>query len=168
MSNPTDAELEALAAGMIDAEDERALSLIAGLYSRLDPVPGGLVDRINFGITLDAVNAEIAELQRSGELAGVRSDNAAEVQNVTFTSASLTLMITISPVSADRARVDGWVAPGGGVTVELRSADGTLTQLADSNGRFVFDHAPRGLTQFLVRSPGSDPRPPVVTPSIEI
>jgi hypothetical protein len=168
MSTPHDAELAALAAGDIDADDEQLLVRVAALYDGLDPVPAGLVDRISFGITLDALHAEIAEMERSGGLVGVRSDSATEAQTITFTSASLSLMITISPTSADRTRVDGWAAPGGGVTVELRSVDGTATRVADADGRFVFEDVPRGLAQFVVRQPGSDPRPPVVTPSIEI
>ena len=58
------------------------------VYDALDPVPAGLVDRIQFGITLDALHAEIAELQRSGELLGVRGDSTAEAQTITFTSAT--------------------------------------------------------------------------------
>jgi hypothetical protein len=168
MSTPHDAELAALALGEIDADDEQVLHRIAALYDGLDPVPGGLVDRIAFGITLDALHAEIAEMERSAGLAGVRSDSATETQTITFTSASLSLMITISPTSTDRVRIDGWAAPGGGVTVELRSTEGTATRVADADGRFVFDDVPRGLAQFVVRQPGADPRPPVVTPSLEI
>jgi hypothetical protein len=166
MSTPPDAELDALAAGEIDADDERALDRIAAMYSALDPVPSGLVERIQFGITLDALHAEIAELSRSGDLAGVRSDEAT-AQTVTFTSASLTTMITITASSADRARIDGWVAPGAGATVQLRTLDGVREALADDNGRFVFDDVPRGMGQFDVRQPASSSLPQVITPSIE-
>jgi hypothetical protein len=76
-------------------------------------------------------------------------------------------MITISPLSAETARIDGWVAPGGGAIVELRTADERLQGTADSDGRFVFESAPRGLGQFVVRQPGDAPHPPVITPSIE-
>ena len=138
------------------------------LFDRLDPVPDGLVDRIRFGITLDALHAEIAELQRSSDLAGVRSTGTADTQTVTFTSASLTVMVTISPAAADRVRLDGWVAPGGGVEVQLRLADETRTVTADADGRFVFDEVPHGLAQFVVRQPAGIDQPPVVTPSIEL
>ena len=52
---------------------------MAQLYDTLDPVPSGLVDRIQFGITLDALHAEIAELQRSGDLVGVRAEASTDV-----------------------------------------------------------------------------------------
>jgi hypothetical protein len=166
MSNET--ELDLLASEPIDEQDERALGRMRAMYEALDPVPTGLVDRISFGITLDALHAEIAELQRSPDLAGVRSEGATEAQTVTFTSASLTLMITISVLSADRARIDGWAAPGGGVTVELRSSGGVLSRTADADGRFVFEDVERGLVQFLARQPGSDVAAPIITPSLEI
>jgi hypothetical protein len=159
--------LDELAAGEIDDADIRVLQQMAQIHDALDPVPSGLVDRIQFGITLDALHAEIAELQRSGDLAGVRSEAGTDVQTVTFTSASLSTMVTITPTGQDRVRIDGWVAPGGGVLVELRIVHETLTTTADSDGRFVFDDVPRGLAQFTLRAP-SNAHQPVVTPSIEL
>ncbi|MDQ1375478.1 MAG: hypothetical protein QOJ09_2816, partial [Actinomycetota bacterium] len=78
-------ELAELAAGQIDAEDVRALGQVAAFFDTLDPVPAGLVDRIQFGITLDGLHAEIAELQRSDGLVGVRADETTEAQTITFT-----------------------------------------------------------------------------------
>jgi hypothetical protein len=154
--------------GRLDAEDSRVLGHVADVYAALDPVPSGLVERIQFGITLDSLHAEIAELQRGNAVAGVRSEAAAEIQTVTFTSASLTTMVTITPISADRARIDGWVAPGAGVGVELRVVGGSRTTSADADGRFVFEEVPRGLVQLVLRRPGTPTPPPVITPSIEV
>jgi hypothetical protein len=168
MSTSSNPSLDDLAAQPIDEQDTGALDRIAALFDRLDPVPDGLVDRIRFGITLDALHAEIAELQRNNDLAGVRSAGTAETQTVTFTSASLTVMVTISPSGAERVRIDGWVAPGGGVEVQLRLADDTRAATADPDGRFVFDDVPHGLAQFVVRQPSGVELPPVVTPSIEL
>jgi hypothetical protein len=165
---PRRAGLTELAAGQIDVADVRALDRVAAVYESLDPVPAGLVDRIQFGITLDALHAEIAQLQRSDDLLGVRSGEATEVQTVTFTSASLTTMVTITPTSSERVRVDGWVAPGGGVMVELRTVGDTLHTTADADGRFVFGEVPRGLAQFVLRTPTAGTHPPVVTPAIEL
>lgn len=161
-------DLDQLASGEIDADDARVLAELANVFDALDPVPPGLVARTQFAMTLDALHAEIAELQRTPELAGVRSGEQTEAQTVTFTSASLTTMVTITPASADRVRIDGWAAPGGGLTVELRLAVRTLSTTADSDGRFVFEDVPRGLGQFVLRPRSGTAQPAVVTPSIDL
>ncbi|PZS13986.1 MAG: hypothetical protein DLM57_15465, partial [Pseudonocardiales bacterium] len=93
---------------------------------------------------------------------------ATDAQTITFTSASLTTMVTITLTSADRARLDGWVAPGGGVSIEVRVSDGSQHTTADADGRFVFDDVPRGLAQFVLRPPTGSTQSTVITPSIEI
>jgi hypothetical protein len=57
MTTPSRPSLDELAAGEIDATDLRALNRLANMYSVLDPVPAGLVERAQFGITLDALHA---------------------------------------------------------------------------------------------------------------
>jgi len=161
MTRPT---LDELAAGEIDDTDAELLGTLARGYDETDPVPAGLVDRIRFGITLDALHAEIAQLQRSDELAGVRGEQT-ETQTITFTSARLTTMVTISALSADRVRIDGWIAPGGGVAVELRRPGGSQHTLADSDGRFVLEDVSSGLAQFVLRPPTGEP---VITPSVQL
>jgi hypothetical protein len=168
MSPSERAQLDQLAAGEPDESDLQTLQHMARLYDTVDPVPSGLVERIRFGITLDALHAEIAELERSGELAGVRAEEMTEARTVTFTSSTLTTMVTITPLSAERARIDGWVAPGGGVSVEARTGEGVTRTIADADGRFVFDDLARGLVQFTVRPPEGTPNSPVLTPPIEI
>ena len=155
-----------LAAGSIDAVDLSVLDRIEALYAQLDPVPDGLVDRVQFGITLEALHAEIAQLQRSADLVGVRSD-LTDAQTITFTSARLTTMVTISPISADLTRIDGWIVPGDGVTVELRTREGVHSTTSDADGRFVFESVARGMAQFVLRSTDPDAAP-VMTPSIEL
>lgn len=160
-------DFDALAAAPIDDTDLEVLARAARLFDALDPMPPRLPERIAFGLTLDALEAEVAELQRAGELAGVRSDAGGDVQSVTFTSSTLTTMVTITPSSPERVRIDGWAAPGGGVQVELRVVDRTIETTADSDGRFVFEDVPRGLAQFVLR-PSSGAGRPVITPSLSL
>lgn len=167
MTDPRQPSLEQLAAGTIDDFDIDVLRRTAELYTSLDPVPSGLVDRINFGLTLEALHAEIAELQRSADLVGVRAEADNDVQSVTFTSSTLTTMVTMTPLAGDRVRVDGWIAPGARVTVELRVGTETRRTESDDVGRFVFHDVPRGLAQFILR-PDEDNTHAVVTPAIEI
>jgi hypothetical protein len=168
--NPEDnaQRMEQLAGGAVDDTDVQILQRVAELYEQADRVPPGLIERIQFGITLDALHAEIAELQRTAELTGVRSASAADTQSITFTSTSLTTMVTITVLSADRVRIDGWLAPVGEVSVELRTRDRTLSVTSDADGRFVFESVPRGLAQFAMHPRAGENGPGVVTPTIEI
>lgn len=168
MSSPNRPSFDELANGRIDAEDVRVLGQVASLFDTLDPVPAGVIERIQFGITLDALHAEIAELQRSGDLVGVRADELTEAQTITFTSPSLTTMVTVTPTSADLVRIDGWITPGADVLIELRVVDGVRTTTADQDGRFVLEDLPHGYAQFVIRPPADSGQPPVVTPSIEL
>jgi hypothetical protein len=160
--------LPELADAPLDDEDLRVLARMAALYDDIDPMPTGVVDRIEFALTLDALHAEVAELQRTAELAGVRSAEATEARTVTFASSSLTVMITITAATAQSVRLDGWAAPGGEVAVELRTETATLRTEADADGRFVFDDVPRGLARLLLTPAESTGLTPVVTPSIEL
>ena len=160
--------LSELAAAPIDDHDTHVLADLAALYTRADPVPRGLVERLQFAITLDALEAEVAELQRAPALTGVRGDEVTEAQTVTFTSSSVTTMVTITPTSADRARIDGWSAPGGGYAISLRTEFGTSETVADEDGRFVFADVARGLAQFVLRPPTGSSQPAVVTPSLQL
>jgi hypothetical protein len=165
MNPPSRPTLDDFARGDIDDADLAVLERMAHMYETLDPVPAGLVDRVTFGITLDALHAEIAELQRSSDLVGVRGEGD-DTTSVTFTSSTLTTMVTITTTSTDSARIDGWVVPSSRIAVELRTHGQTYSTRADEDGRFAFDDVPRGLVQFVLRLP--DPAAPVITPSLEI
>jgi hypothetical protein len=167
--NTSEIPAEDLAGAPLDASDAIVLSMIADLYSYIDPVPADLVDRLQFSITLDALNAELAELQQLPEAAlASRAEQASVVKTLTFTSDSLTTMVAISPDGPDRIRIDGWIAPGAEATVELHQ--GTLTRQvsADADGRFVFEDVAHGLTRFVVRPAEPAAHPPVMTPAVEI
>jgi hypothetical protein len=167
MTDPRQPSLDELAAGPLDEVDIDLLLRTARMFDALDPVPAGLVDRINFGLTLEALHAEVAELQRNASLAGVRAEADSSVETITFTSSSLTTMITVTPTAGDRMRIDGWIAPGAVVSVELRARTATQQTQSDEEGRFVFEDVPRGLVQFVLRPDGDDTHT-VVTPAIEI
>ena len=158
-----------LADAPLDASDATVLGMIADFYDRIDPVPLDLVDRLQFSITLDALNAELAELQQLPEaMLAYRGEQASLAQTLTFTSDSLTTMIAISPDGPDRIRIDGWIAPAAEASVELHQGSLRRQVPADADGRFVFEDVAHGLTRFVV-SP-ADPRlhPPVMTPAVEI
>ncbi len=157
----------------LDDLDATILAAAREVIARLDPVPAGLTDRIKFEITLAALHAEIADLERM-PLAGVRGDDAAYVptESVTFTSSTLSLMVTVavgdeSPATEQpTVRIDGWVTAGG-AEVELFVAGQSFQAVSDAHGRFVIEGVPRGSARFVLRAPGGAGRP-VITPTMEI
>ena len=106
--------LEALESAPIDDADGRALATLRRIYELGDPVPPSLLDRVKFAITLDDLEAEVARLQREAvpELHAARSEDVLKAQTVTFTSETLTTMVTITPLATNGVRIDGWVFCG--------------------------------------------------------
>jgi hypothetical protein len=160
---------ERLAAEPLDRDDLALLNSLRAYYDEHDPVPDGLVERIQFELTLDALQAEVATLtQLDLSMSGARGASTESVRTITFTSESATTMVTISPQGEDLVRVDGWSAPGAGIRVELLLADGARETIADEDGRFVFDSVPTGLAKFALHLPAGAESATVVSPTIEL
>lgn len=159
----------------LDATDEALLREVARLYEAADPVPEGLMDRLSFGLALSELYAEVAEMNRVPvDLAGVRGDPATvRTETLTFAAESLTAMVTVTHVSPDRVRLDGWVAPAQRLRVRVRLQEGQREALADDAGRFSFADLPDGFVQLSFHpeagSDGGDGAGSVVvTPSFEL
>lgn len=170
MTDDFDTRVEEMSRQLCDEHDIALLAELARLYDRIDPVPEGLVERIGFTLTLADLEIELARLTyEATEPVGARGEERA--RTVTFTSESLTAMITITPVTVDRSRLDGWLAPGGLLDVELRTDRGNQRTTADSDGRFDFAEVPSGLVQLVLHPTEQSEirlRAPVVTPAIEL
>lgn len=157
-----------IAAGAVDDRDLEILTRLAGLVEAADPVPEGLVDRIGMALTIEALQAEIAELHLvDGPALAVRREEASiEAATITFTTDVLTVMISVHP-EGGRARVDGWAAPASELTVELHQGADVTTVTSEPDGRFSFADVERGPARLVLRRP-SDPTVPIVTPRIEL
>jgi hypothetical protein len=168
--NASDASHEAELAGQpLDPSDFALLNFLRAYYDEHDPVPDGLVERIQFELTLDALHAEVATLMQMDMAgAGVRSAAPEAVRTITFTSESLTTMVTLTPQPDGTVRVDGWATPGAGIRVELLLADGPRETYADDDGRFVFEDVPSGLAKFVMYVPRGDEISTVLSPTIEL
>jgi hypothetical protein len=164
------AHLDELEGAPLDEQDVRALATLRRIYELGDPVPPSLLDRVKFAITLDNLEAEVAQLQRDSvpELAGARSEDLLRARTITFTSDTITTMVTITPLETGAVRLDGWAAPGAFLEVEMRAGDSIRRTTADQDGRFVLDEVPRGLAQFVLREQGSETQVPVITPAVEL
>ena len=172
-----------LAEEPLDAVDLSILVGLEDLYTSVDPVPADLAMEIKFALTVQALHAEVAELQRSDvpELddALMRSDEYAQTETMTFTCDQLSAMITVTVLDPRTVRLDGWLTTGGSsVEVQVRPVDGSgptvsLHASADDDGRFTFAEVSRGMAQFVFRgagdpSGGATTQRPVITPHVEI
>jgi hypothetical protein len=152
----------------IDADDLRALATIRAIYRASDPAPSDLADRAKFAMTVAALEAEIAEITSSEhDLAGVRSTVYERAATITFSSDHLSAMITIEVMDGGTARISGWVTSPP-VWVELRERSRTQSTTTDTEGRFSFGSAERGLVHLVFRRTDAPEERPVITPAIEI
>jgi hypothetical protein len=167
-TSPADHESE-LAEQPLDNEDLAVLNALRAMYDEADPVPDGLVERIQFEITLDALEAELATLMQLDLAgAGARGTATEAVRTITFTSESLTTMVTLTPQPGGGVRVDGWAAPGAGIRVEVLLSGGPRETYADSDGRFVFETLPSGLAKFALHMDSESGSSTVMSPTIEL
>jgi hypothetical protein len=148
--------------GPIDDLDREILDRLA----RFDPPPADLDERVLFALALDDLEIEVARLSAE-QFTGSGARASERTRTITFDADSRTVMITVVERPDNLVRIDGWLAPGGALRVELRSPEPApaRTVTADEAGRFVFDDVPHGLVQILVHAPGAD-GPRVVTPSL--
>ncbi len=165
---PMDLE-ELLAAQELDPSDHVILNSVRAYYDENDPVPDGLVSRIQFELTLDALQAEIATLtQLDLAASGARGAATEDVRTITFTGESVTTMVTLTPQDNGTVRIDGWAAPGSRLRVEVLLTDGPRETSTDDDGRFVFEDVPTGLAKFALYVPRGDEFATVLTPTIEL
>jgi hypothetical protein len=166
-----DNDIDEIAAEPLDGEDVAILLALADFYTRHDPVPAGLTDRLAFTVALAEMEAELAELQNvERDLTGVRGDEPESAQTITFASGSLSAMVTISAEDGQSVRIDGWVAPAETMDVDLRLPAGQRRICSDADGRFVFTDVPHGLVTLVFRgqNDGRTGPGPVITPTFEL
>jgi hypothetical protein len=144
----------------LDDIDDRILAELAAVQDIIDPPPTDLDERARFALRAGDLDFEISRLyELSAAGAGARDD--ATTPTVTFESGTLTIMVSVSDLGGDRRRVEGWAAPPGELTVELRvgaTARERVFRATAENGRFVFEDVPAGLAQFHVyHAQGGEP-----------
>ena len=137
----------------LDAVDLALLADLARIAEEIDPVPDGLVERSLFAITLAGLEAEVMELAYvQAPATSVRGDAPpVEARTITFTSESVTVMISLSPTDDGRIRIDGWAAPATALRVELHRPGVVSETTSDDDGRFVFEAVDRGPASLVVR-----------------
>ncbi|WP_157756785.1 hypothetical protein [Plantactinospora sp. KBS50] len=150
----------------IDDLDQAILDHLAVVLTRLDPPPTDLDDRVRLVLALDDLDREVARLRDEQLVGGVRGTE--RTRTLTFDAESRTVMITIVDRPDGLVRIDGWLAPGAAVRVELRHPAPGPAQVvqSDASGRFVLDGVPHGLAQLIVHPAPGEHAPQVVTPAL--
>lgn len=159
---------------MSDASDDELLDRLAEMWHRRDPVPDGLVGRMQRAARAEVDllatdwDHELMQLvERSTELAGARSLAAAYL--LRFTHGDRELLLRVAP-ARESARIDGWMAPPLALTVQALDADGQ--EIGDpvdagDSGRFALTGMPPGLARLRLE-PHDDDHTALITPTFEI
>lgn len=158
----------------VDEVDLANLAAVRELYEQLDPMPTDLAARVKFALALEQMDAEVAKLVESSfipiDARGPVAEATEQARTIIFESSALTVMVTVSPLSRELVRVDGWLSPEGEYRVELRTPDAQHRTDSDAEGRFVVAELPRGLFRMVIRPPRGTGRhgnnPVVITPSV--
>lgn len=150
----------------LDDEDVVVLGGLRRALAAVDPVPADLVERSLFALSMEALHAQVMELQllEVPEMA-VRGDATVEARTITFTADPVTVMISLSVSPSGGVRIDGWAAPARRYDVELLRPGGSITTRSDDDGGFVLPDVPPGPAGLVLRHASG---PAVSTPVIEL
>lgn len=149
----------------LDAADLSLLEELRETVDRVDPCPAGLGERVKFALTVQSLHAQVAELTR-GEDALTRGvdDEPDRTATMTFSTDSVSIMVTVTEEDPDLTRIDGWLTCER-AEVELVRPGGTEQRVSVSDGRFVLTGVPAGAARLVVHP--EDARP-VVTPTFSL
>jgi hypothetical protein len=159
--------------------NEQTSADLASMWDAVDPVPDGLVARMQ---AVAAAEVEIADadldyelmllVERSTEPVGTRG---AAAYTLRFAYDDIDLLVRPGgSTDVQQTRMDGWIVPPGDVNVRVqlvdRSERGDLPQEwvadVDPHGRFEFPNLPTGLVRLWLLP--RDGAKPFATPAFEI
>jgi hypothetical protein len=154
--------------------DDTDLQKLADLWRERDPLPDGLVERMQAlaRAEVDLLSTdwdhELLQLvERSTELVGARS--ASSALTLRFAEGDVELMVRIVD-DGDGRRLDGWVMPIIAMTATVVEPGGAATGSTvrvDPTGRFELTGLDRGLVRLRLDPDDAD-RTPILTPTFEI
>ena len=94
-----------------DTPESPLLDEVRDVLDALDPMPDDLVEEVKFALTVRLLNAEVAALTAAA-VPALRTI-AESPPSITFSSASLSVMLGVSEDDRGLLRLDGWVTHGG-------------------------------------------------------
>ena len=159
---------------MSEMSHEDLLRLVRAAWEERDPMPDGLVARMQqlaraeSDLLATDWDYELLELlDRSEELAGARGGSGAFT--LRFGHGDVDLLLRIEAVGS-ASRIDGWVVPPLPMTAQLLELDGTGRGPAvevSAYGMFELARPGSGLTRLRLEPHDAD-RTTIVTPTFEI
>lgn len=126
-------------------------SLLADMFSRVDPVPPNLADQVLLAISMEDLDVEyqlLSLVEKTRELAGARQ--VSDALTVAFAAHGRSLMMRISPLADGRRRVDGWIGPASQVTVKVSRPSGAVECRTDETGRFELASVAAGPARVMI------------------
>ncbi|MCE0509466.1 hypothetical protein LVJ59_10475 [Microbacterium sp. KKR3/1] len=151
---------------MTEHEDAQMFARLRTLWSEVDPMPAGLIDRMVAAVAADGLNREYALLTLvEGELGAVRGE--ADALTLQFSDGSTSILLHVTRTASGRRRVDGWVDTAAAEIV-LTQGERTRSTAPEETGRFVFDEVPPGLTRVRLTTQIGDETRTLATPRFEL
>ncbi|TFB16606.1 hypothetical protein E3V93_08215 [Microbacterium sp. 3H14] len=151
---------------MTEHEDAQMFARLRTLWSEVDPMPAGLIDRMVAAVAADGLNREYALLTLvEGELSAVRG--GADALTLQFSDGSTSILLHVTRTASGRRRVDGWVDTAAAEIV-LTQGERTRSTAPEETGRFVFDEVPPGLTRVRLTTQIGDETRTLATPQFEL
>lgn len=156
---------------MAEMSRERLLQIVRTVWEERDPVPEGLIERMQSVAEIAEIDAgldlelELMTLvERSFELAGARGSSSYTLR---FVHGDVDLLLRIA-ADGEHSRVDGWVVPPEPMTVRaIREIPDARATIVSETGRFEITDLPLGLVHLRLE-PHDTTRPPFATPTFEI
>ncbi|MFC7945172.1 MULTISPECIES: hypothetical protein [Microbacterium] len=151
---------------MTENEDAQVFARLRSLWSEVDPMPAGLIDRMVAAVAADGLNREYALLTLvEGQLGAVRGE--ADALTLQFSDGSTSILLHVTTTASGRRRVDGWVDTAAAEIV-LTQGEKTRSITPEETGRFVFDDVPPGLTRVQLTTVIGDETRTLATPQFEL
>ena len=159
---------------MSELTDDQLLAGIRAFWEERDPVPSGLVARLQTAAALAASDTDLdmelmALVERTEELAGARGASTT-AYTLRFAHDGVDLLLRVS-TDGRRSRIDGWVVPPSPVTVRVQRdtdlgwAEESTLDVGDT-GRFELPDLTPGMLRLLLDP--TEASTTIVTPAFEI
>jgi hypothetical protein len=158
---------------MSELSREVLLGVVRQAWNALDPVPDGLVEKMQALVASEDSDLDyelLVLVERSRQLAGTRGGSPAYTLHFAYGDVALLVRAAAAEEGTTGARLDGWLAPAVPMTVRASRVDaagGDWDVEADHRGRFEFKNLPSGLFRLWLTPRDAGARP-FGTPAFEI